>query len=244
MTIAIKNAEKAAQSCKVVLPSQRGTRKLSAESPASRHALCAFATLISDNQSLSKATCGPRITARRNTAQKKRKGGEVGKAKAKAQGIRGWKPHKTGDNEGEKNKKSGGAWGKTTGRQGTRLPGPENKATWRHRGWRKAGERKRKKRNKEKEKQTQTGQSKPGGGRSNEEHTNNGRRKGGANHKSPGRPALLTLPKGEHTHTHTHGTPWWHPPSRKRRCRRQHQTAPVHRPSPSLKDRRHGKPDV
>ena len=43
---------------------------------------------------------------------------------------------------------------------------------------------------------------------------------------------------------HTHGTRAWRPPTRKGRCRRPQQTAPVHRPSPPSKDGRYGKPNA
>ena len=45
-------------------------------------------------------------------------------------------------------------------------------------------------------------------------------------------------------HAHTHGTRAWRPPTRKGRCRRPHETAPVHRPSPPSNDGRYGKPEA
>ena len=45
-------------------------------------------------------------------------------------------------------------------------------------------------------------------------------------------------------HAHTHGTPAWRLPTRKGRCRRPHETAPVHRPPPPSNDGRYGKPDT
>ena len=48
----------------------------------------------------------------------------------------------------------------------------------------------------------------------------------------------------EQAHPHTHGTRAWRPPTRKGRCRRPHETAPVHRPSPPWNDGRSGKPDA
>ena len=45
-------------------------------------------------------------------------------------------------------------------------------------------------------------------------------------------------------HAHTHGTRPWHPPTRKGRCPRPHETAPVHRPSPPSQDGWYGKPDA
>ena len=48
----------------------------------------------------------------------------------------------------------------------------------------------------------------------------------------------------EQAHANTHGTRAWRPLTRKGRCRRPHETAPVHRPSPLSKDGRYGKPDA
>ena len=48
----------------------------------------------------------------------------------------------------------------------------------------------------------------------------------------------------EQAHARTHGTRAWRPPTRKGRCRRPHETAPVHRPSPPWNDGRYGKPDA
>ena len=45
-------------------------------------------------------------------------------------------------------------------------------------------------------------------------------------------------------HAHTHGTRAWRPPTRKGRCWRPHETAPVHPPSPLSDDGRYGKPDA
>ena len=45
-------------------------------------------------------------------------------------------------------------------------------------------------------------------------------------------------------HAHAHGTRASRPPTRKGRCRRPHETAPVHRPSPPSNDGRYGKPDA
>ena len=59
---------------------------------------------------------------------------------------------------------------------------------------------------------------------------------------APGRPACPTWTR-KHAHAHTHGMRAWRPPTRKGRCRRPHETAPVHRPRPPLKDGRYGKPD-
>ena len=57
-----------------------------------------------------------------------------------------------------------------------------------------------------------------------------------------GRPARPG--KEEQAHAHTHGTRAWRPPTRKGRCWRPHETAPVHRPSPPSNDGRSGKPDA
>ena len=57
-----------------------------------------------------------------------------------------------------------------------------------------------------------------------------------------GRPARPS--QEEQAHAHTHGTRAWRPPTRKWRCRRPHETAPVHRPSPPWNDGRSRKPDA
>ena len=48
----------------------------------------------------------------------------------------------------------------------------------------------------------------------------------------------------EHAHANTHGTRAWRPPTRKGKCRRPHETAPVHLPSPPSNDGRYAKPDA
>ena len=48
----------------------------------------------------------------------------------------------------------------------------------------------------------------------------------------------------EQAHAHTHQTRAWRPMTRKGRCRRPHETALVHRPSPPSNDGRSGKPDA
>ena len=47
-----------------------------------------------------------------------------------------------------------------------------------------------------------------------------------------------------HAHAHTHGTRAWRPLTRKKRCWRQHKTAPVHRPSPQSQGGRYRKTDA
>ena len=60
------------------------------------------------------------------------------------------------------------------------------------------------------------------------------------------RPGGLPAQPGQdgRAQAHTHGTRAWRPPTRKGRCRRPHETAPVHRPSPLSNDGRYGKPDA
>ena len=48
----------------------------------------------------------------------------------------------------------------------------------------------------------------------------------------------------EQARAHTRGIRAWRPPTRKGRCRRPHETAPVHRPSPLSKGGRYGKLDA
>ena len=57
-----------------------------------------------------------------------------------------------------------------------------------------------------------------------------------------GRPARPS--QDGQAHAHTHGTRAWRPQTRKGRCWRPHETAPVHRLSPPSKDGRYGKPDA
>ena len=47
-----------------------------------------------------------------------------------------------------------------------------------------------------------------------------------------------------HAHAHTRGTRLWRPPTRKGRCRRPQETAPVHQPSPPSHYGRYEKPDA
>ena len=47
-----------------------------------------------------------------------------------------------------------------------------------------------------------------------------------------------------HAHAHTRRTRAWRPPTRKGRCRRPHETAPVHRPSPPSQDGWYRKTDA
>ena len=58
-----------------------------------------------------------------------------------------------------------------------------------------------------------------------------------------GRPARLGQEEHADTHTHTRDL-GWRPLARKGRCRRPHETDPVHRPSPPSKEGRYGKPDA
>ena len=57
-----------------------------------------------------------------------------------------------------------------------------------------------------------------------------------------GRPARPG--QASHAHAHKRGTQAWRPPTRKGRCRRPHEPAPVHLPSPPSKDRRYRKRDA
>ena len=57
-----------------------------------------------------------------------------------------------------------------------------------------------------------------------------------------GRPAQPGQDGG--AHAHTHWTRAWRPPTRKGRCRRPHEIAQVHRPSPPSNDRRYEKPET
>ena len=78
-----------------------------------------------------------------------------------------------------------------------------------------------------------------GQGRNTERPEENMRR---TNTRPGGRPARPG--QDGRAHADTHGTPTWHPLNRKGRCRRPHEIAPVHRPSPLSNDGQYGKPDA
>ena len=86
------------------------------------------------------------------------------------------------------------------------------------------------------------GQPRPGGGPAKRKDKA-AKGKGEAHQNAPGRLARTTRPGRTSTRTHALGRAW-RPPTRKGRCRRPHETAPVHRPSPPSKDGRYGKPDA
>ena len=93
-----------------------------------------------------------------------------------------------------------------------------------------------------------------GGADKEKKNTRNGAAKQSRQPKRPGKKVrrTTTRPGGrparpgqeEQAHAHTRGTQAWRPPTRKGRCRRPHETAPVHRPSPLSNDVRSGKPDA
>ena len=64
----------------------------------------------------------------------------------------------------------------------------------------------------------------------------NSQRKGEAHQNAPARPAQAQA--------QTRGTRAWRPPTRKGRCWRAQETAPVHQPSPLSEDGRYRKPDA
>ena len=132
--------------------------------------------------------------------------------------------HKGKKKKGKKEKKGG----ERTRRQGPRQPGPEN-----------TERRRQQERTKKTKKPQQTGRTKPGGGRTkNKEKAATGRT------RTPpgGRPARPG--QGKDAHAHKRATRAWRPPTRKGRCCRPHEIAPVHRRSPPSKEGRYGRPDA
>ena len=86
------------------------------------------------------------------------------------------------------------------------------------------------------------GQPQPGGSRTKKRAKRQQEKVRSTKTRLAGRPARPD--KEGHSHAHTRGTQAWRPLTRKRRCRRPHETAPVHWPSPPSKDRRYRKPDA
>ena len=164
---------------------------------------------------------------------------------AKAQGTRGRRREKARDRGGAKKKPQAGGGGRKK-RQGPRHPGLETKESKRQRGAR-------------------GGENKRGGGRGGEtrggptkdQERGNTSREGAEQSRKTKRPEekvrrTKTRPGGQparpdqegRAHAHPDGTRAWRPSTRKGRCRRQHETAPVHQPSPPSKDGRYGKLDA
>ena len=163
---------------------------------------------------------------------------------AEAEGTRGWEPKKARDNggaEGRKKKRGGAKQHRPAGGGGEenkaprpKAPGARNRRTQETTGAR--GKQQKKKKGQRK------GQPQPGGGRAKETDTA-AKGKVEATRTHPGgRPARPS--QDGRAHAHVHGTRACRPLTRKRRCRRPHETAQVHRPSPPSKDGRHGKPDA
>ena len=166
---------------------------------------------------------------------------------AEAQGTRGRKPKKARENrgaEGRKKEKKGGGGakqhrpagggGKENKAPRPKAPGAGNQRTQETMGAPGNNKRRKTKRTKKGATPARRGPSK------GDRHS--GQRKGEAQQNVPGRLARPTRPD-ERAHTHAHGTRACRPPTRKGRCRRPHETAQVHRPSPPSNDGRYGKPD-
>ena len=163
---------------------------------------------------------------------------------AKAQGTRGRKPKKVRDNEGaegrkKREKKTTGRGRRRKGKQGAKAQGSPGRKPKKARD--KEGARKTTKQ--EEKKRTERGATPAWRGPSKAERRSGPRKKVRRTRTRPGGRPARPVQDGR-AHAHTHGTLAWHPPTRKGRCRISHETAPVHRPSPPLNDRRYGKPDA
>ena len=164
---------------------------------------------------------------------------------AEAQGTQGRKPKKARDNGGAKGrrKKKGGekqhrpAGGGGEGKQGAKAQGTRGQKQKNARDNRGGENNKRRKKNRQRK-----GQPQPGGGRAKETDTA-AKGKGEAHQNVPGRLARPTRPRRTSTRTRARD-PGVLSSDRKGRCRRPHETAPVHRPSPPSNDGRYGKPDA
>ena len=95
---------------------------------------------------------------------------------------------------------------------------------------------------KPKTKQPSQGQPQHGGGRTRKKDKTTKEKVRRTKTRPGGRPARPG--QEEHARAHTRGTRAWRPTTRKGRCRRSHETAPVHRPSPPSKGGRYRKPDA
>ena len=170
-------------------------------------------------------------------AEKAAKKNEKGRGGGKRRRRAGGNKDQTKQATRKKKPRKGTAGGGGTQRQGPGHPGPETKESKRQ-GGAERGRKKKRKANKRPSK----GQPQPGGGQAKQKDKaatgkvrRNKTRPGGR----PARPG-----QEEHAHAHTPGTRVWRPPTRKGRCRRPHETAPVHRPSPPSNNGRYGKPDA
>ena len=130
-----------------------------------------------------------------------------------------------------------------TQHQGPGHPGPETKESKRQRGRARQQQRKEKKDKREggrvkrgpRKKQPQPGVAK---------QSRKTKRPKGKLRRTRTRPGGRPAEPGQEgrAHAHMHGTRAWRPPTCKGGCRRPHETAPVHRPSPPSNDRRYRKP--
>ena len=173
-------------------------------------------------------------------AEKKQRG-VLGGRTTECQGPRHPGPESTEhQKQGGARKKAnkGGTSGSTTRREGPRHPGPEYRERCRQRG-----------RNKEKKQEehptTTTNRATPArrGPNKQRAHQDGPQKKVRRTKTRPG--GRLAGPGQEgRAHAHTHGTRVWRPPTRKRRCWRPYETAPVHRPTPLSEEGRYRKPDA
>ena len=183
----------------------------------------------------------PETTGRRGGKKKGGEGAKTPRPRAPQAGKHA-KQETTGRTEGGegKRKKKGGG----TRRQSPRHPGTENTQSRTQRGRNEGEKGKRNKKNK-KNPTTTTNGATPAWRGPNKQRANQERPKercGAPKRAMEGPP---TRPgQAGHAHAHTRGTWAWRPSTRNGRCRRPHETAPVHRPSPPSQDGRYGKPNA
>ena len=122
-----------------------------------------------------------------------------------------------------------------TQRRGPGHPGPGTKEGQRQRG-REENNRRRKKTDKERGNPSPEGAEQRRQTQRPKEKVRRTRTRPGGRPARPGQDGRA--------HAHAHGTRACRPPTRKGRCRRPHEAAPVHRPSPPSNDGRYGKPDA
>ena len=194
----------------------------------------------------------PKATGKQETPETtgrgggKKKEGGGGQQDAKAQGTPGRKTRKAGDDAVQR----GGGGGKGGGGDKTprpKRPGAEKTQRAGHNRGATRGRRGKETKKKEKQKNptATTNGATPARRGPNKQRAHQERPKEKVRRtktRPGGRPARPG--QAGHAHTHTLGSLAWRPPTREGRCRRPHETAPVHRPSPPSQDGRYGKPDA
>ena len=192
-----------------------------------------------------KTKCGGRREKgeKKNQKTRRRRGGRAGgQQDTKAQGIPGRKARNAGDNRGahrKKKAKKGGVCSRKIRRQGPRHSGTENTERERQQGRTKG------KRKKKENTATTTNRATPArrGPSKQRAHQDWPQKNVRRTKTCPGGRPAQPGQQGR-AQANTHGTWAWRPPTQKWRCRRPHETAPVHWPIPLSKDGRYRKPDV